>query len=294
MVYACRRLSVALFFYFYSGLGDRQQQNGINYTLDLNTGLTQVLSDGTNTYLYGNGRIAQANSTTEYFIADALGSVRQLVDINSVVTLTQSYAPYGEVTQSVGNGATAYQFTGEMRDANGLVYLRARYYAPQDGRFLSRDTWGGDQNQPMSYNLWLYGYASPSNNTDPSGRETINGGILANYEDEHDANDNTNASRWTFREISIIDQALFKISFAYADAYNQEAKRRAFCIPDKWVEVFILKKLPEPIHPFTAFLTIHGGKITVKKHNRADVTPGERGMFTIGLIFIKLDILKIS
>jgi len=29
-----------------------------NYTLDLNTGLTQVLADGTNTYLYGNGRIA--------------------------------------------------------------------------------------------------------------------------------------------------------------------------------------------------------------------------------------------
>ena len=85
----------------------------------MNTGLPQVLSDGTNTYLYGNGRIAQTGSTTEYFLSDALGSVRQLVDANSAVTLTQSYSPYGEVTQSVGNGATAYQFTGEMRDANG-------------------------------------------------------------------------------------------------------------------------------------------------------------------------------
>ena len=153
----------------YSGLGDRQQQNGINYTLDLNTGLTQVLSDGTNTYLYGNGRIAQTNSTTEYFIADALGSVRQLVDVNSAVTLTQSYAPYGAVTQSIGSGATAYQFTGEMRDANGLIYLRARYYAPQDGRFLSRDPWGGDYTRPLSLNRWNYVEGNPVNLTDPTG-----------------------------------------------------------------------------------------------------------------------------
>ncbi|MBI3242747.1 MAG: hypothetical protein HYZ49_10690 [Chloroflexi bacterium] len=49
--------------YQYNGLGDRVSQtvNGVttNYTLDLNTGLTQVLSDGTNAYLYGNGRIGK-------------------------------------------------------------------------------------------------------------------------------------------------------------------------------------------------------------------------------------------
>jgi len=56
----------------YNGLGDRLRQNVngalTNYTLDLNPsalpavagqamGLTQVLADGTYTYLYGNGRI---------------------------------------------------------------------------------------------------------------------------------------------------------------------------------------------------------------------------------------------
>lgn len=35
-----------------NGLGDRLTQNGINYALDLNAGLTQVLSDGTNQDLY--------------------------------------------------------------------------------------------------------------------------------------------------------------------------------------------------------------------------------------------------
>jgi len=72
------------------------------------------------------------------------------------------------VTQSVGSGATAYQFTGEIRDPNGLIYLRARYYAPQDGRFLSRDTWGGDYNRPLSLNRWNYVEGNPVNAVDPS------------------------------------------------------------------------------------------------------------------------------
>jgi RHS repeat-associated protein len=54
--------------------------------------------------------------------------------------------------------------------ATGLVYLRARYYAPWDGRFLSSDPWSGDYYQPISYNDWLYTYANPINLIDPSGK----------------------------------------------------------------------------------------------------------------------------
>jgi hypothetical protein len=73
----------------YNGLGDRLTQNGVTYTLDLNSGLTQLLADGTNTYLYGADRIAQVNTTTlitDYFLTDALGSVRQLTDTGGAVT----------------------------------------------------------------------------------------------------------------------------------------------------------------------------------------------------------------
>ena len=51
-----------------------------NYTLDFNSGLAQVLSDGTNAYTYGLGRISQTSTTNEYFLSDALGSVRQLIN----------------------------------------------------------------------------------------------------------------------------------------------------------------------------------------------------------------------
>ncbi len=138
--------------------------------MDLNTGLTQALSDGTNTYLYGNGRIAQYDSTAaEYFLTDALGSVRQLTNASGAVTMAKSYDPYGVVTQSAGNAQTDYGYTGEMTDSAGLVYLRARHYAPAMGRFLSRDTWGGDVNRPLSFNRWGYVEGNPINLSDPTG-----------------------------------------------------------------------------------------------------------------------------
>lgn len=101
--------------------------------MDLNTGLTQALNDGTYTYLYGSGRVAQLNTDTlmtDYFLGDALGSARQLTDSNGAVTLSNAYDPYGTVAQSAGAGQSRYGYTGEYQQ-NGLVYLRARHYAPR-------------------------------------------------------------------------------------------------------------------------------------------------------------------
>jgi hypothetical protein len=54
--------------YVYNGLGDRVRSvlDGVSttYTLDLNSGLTQVLADASNTYLYGLSRISQTNEET--------------------------------------------------------------------------------------------------------------------------------------------------------------------------------------------------------------------------------------
>jgi len=140
-----------------------------NYTLDLNTGLTQVLNDGTNTYTYGLGRISQTNTVTEYFLSDALGSVRQLTNASGVITYAKAYDPYGVVTSTNGASQSAYGFTGEQQ-SNNMVYLRSRYYSGSTGRFLTRDTWGGNPNSPMSYNKWNYVGSNPINRTDHTGR----------------------------------------------------------------------------------------------------------------------------
>jgi RHS repeat-associated protein len=161
--------------YSYNGLGDRLSETAneltTQYTMDLNAGLTQVLQDGTNTYLYGAGRIAQYGASgAEYFLGDALGSVRQLVDADGNLTLGRKYKPYGELLIAAGDGATSYGFTNEWTDdSTGDVYLRARWYAPSQGRFLTKDVWEGDYMRPMSFNGWNYVESNPVNFTDPSG-----------------------------------------------------------------------------------------------------------------------------
>jgi RHS repeat-associated protein len=161
--------------YSYNGQGDRVSQTaGITtttYTLDLAAGLTQVLSDGTNTYLYGVGRIAQESTSGEaYFLADALGSVRQLVDANGSLQMVKNYEPYGEVLTSAGDGTTNYGFTGEWTDDYiELVNLRSRMYSPSQSRFLSKDTWAGMFSRPLTLNKWLYVSGNPINLVDPSG-----------------------------------------------------------------------------------------------------------------------------
>jgi RHS repeat-associated protein len=159
--------------YAYSGLGDRLKQiaDGVttDYTLDINAGLTQVLQDGKQTYLYGNLRIAQiAETQTGYFLPDALGSMRQMTDPSADLTLARAYDPYGNVVSSSGAGETMYGYTGEIQ-SGGLVHLRARDYVSQFGRFTSRDTWEGDDSRPLSINKWGYVEGNPVLLSDPSG-----------------------------------------------------------------------------------------------------------------------------
>ena len=159
--------------YAYNGLGDRLREtmngNPTTFTMDLNAGLTQALSDGTKTYIYGNGRIAKAAGTgTEYFLGDALGSVRQMTQGSGTLTYAKAYDPYGVVTTTSGASQTAYGYTSEYT-SQGLVYLRARMYAPNAGRFLTRDTWVGEYNRPLSLNKWMYTEGNPVNYVDPSG-----------------------------------------------------------------------------------------------------------------------------
>ena len=188
--------------YSHNGFGDRLQEtvNGVTttFTMDLNTGLTQALSDGTNTYIYGNGRIAQAaGGGIEYFLGDALGSVCQLTNQSGAITYAKAYDPYGVVTSTSGASQSAYGYTSEFT-SNDLVYLRARHYAPGMGRFLTRDTWMGDYNRPLALNRWMYVEGNPINFTDPTGLCTATGDNWC-FESE----DPRNLTSWLFREMTI-------------------------------------------------------------------------------------------
>ena len=112
------------------------------------TGLPQVVEElvnGTVTrqYMYGLQRISEnqliANVWTPSFYGyDGGGSVRQLTNSVGVVTDTYEYDAFGNSFTKSGTTPNNYLYRGEQFDADlGLYYLRARYYNPQTGRFLS-------------------------------------------------------------------------------------------------------------------------------------------------------------
>jgi RHS repeat-associated protein len=65
-------------------------------------------------------------------------------------------------------------YRGEQYDSDlGLYYLRARYYNPATGRFLSRDPKDGKAKIPATLHRYLYAIGDPANHVDPKGRESM-------------------------------------------------------------------------------------------------------------------------
>ena len=100
-----------------------------------------------------------------------------------VSTKNQAWQPAPNVCNSttalglragcVGNRVRSF-CSGEQYDPDlGLYYLRARYYNPATGRFLSRDPEDGQPNDPASLHKYLYAAGDPVNASDPRGRATI-------------------------------------------------------------------------------------------------------------------------
>jgi RHS repeat-associated protein len=60
-------------------------------------------------------------------------------------------------------------YRGEQYDSDlGLYYLRARYYNPNTGRFMSRDPEDGQLADPRTLHKYLYAGGDPINRVDQS------------------------------------------------------------------------------------------------------------------------------
>ena len=56
-----------------------------------------------------------------------------------------------------------------MMGRQELYYLQSRYYNPETGRFLTRDTFKGEDTVPLSLNKYVYTGNNPVKHTDSSG-----------------------------------------------------------------------------------------------------------------------------
>ena len=143
------------------------------YLVDLVATLPVVISDTEAVYIYGLDIIVQQQAERYYYAHDGLGSVRQLTDESGEIVETYAYDPFG-VPLEGDRVYNPYRFTGEAWDGEvELLYLRARYYHPATGRFVTRDPWPGDVWRPATFNAYVYTEGNPVNRVDPTGLQCM-------------------------------------------------------------------------------------------------------------------------
>ena len=162
--------------YAYDGDGRRTQKktNGVvtTYLWDTLPGLPVILNEtaGTSTtrYEYAGQLLSQADpdGVQSFIHADGLGSTRVLSAVSGDKVGEYNYEVYGATRTQIGSRTTQFQFTGQQADGEtGLIYLRARYYDPAIGIFVSKD--------PVAFlTQSSYGYAqnNPTNLSDLNGQ----------------------------------------------------------------------------------------------------------------------------
>lgn len=189
--------------YTYRADGLRNSKDNTTFVWDGQETVAE-LSGGRVKALYVRGInliYAQTSDGRVYYSYSAHGDVVQLHNSSGVVTRTYSYDAFGVEQNPVAGDTNPWRYCGEYFDLEtGTIYLRARYYDPVIGRFISEDTHWGPQNSiygddpkkatarkddvlgltiytyrpnvitiEQSVNLYVYGLNNPIRFIDPSG-----------------------------------------------------------------------------------------------------------------------------
>jgi len=165
--------------YTYDGLGRRIAVQ------DPAAAATRYVYDGSNVHLeYGAGNTLQAayaqtlviggvlaqsrGGQNSSYVQDGQGSTTALLDSSGHVSASYNYDTFGRPAASnPSSPPQTYSYTGQTYDsASGLYYMRARYYDPGTGRFLSEDP-------VQSANRYAYVGNDPTNLVDPTGAQEL-------------------------------------------------------------------------------------------------------------------------
>ena len=167
----------------YDGAGNRRAKtvSGVNtrYVLSI-LGMSQVLMETNsgnvvqNYYVYGPTgllyRVKADNTTYSYYHYDYRGSTTAITNEAQTVTHSYSYDPFGKVLAKTEADANPFQYVGKygvQYESPTLSFIRARYYDPTIGRFVSED--------PVWHlNLYPYAENNPINFIDFSGNSSAN------------------------------------------------------------------------------------------------------------------------
>ncbi|MEJ8548091.1 RHS repeat-associated core domain-containing protein [Brevibacillus borstelensis] len=172
---------------------------------------TKTADGGETRYVYLNGRVIEeldkngqlkaqniwgnellsrkdvAANKRGYYLYNSHGDVVKVVGENGEELNRYEYDTWGNITAKTEGMSNPFTYSGEVFDAEtGYYYLRARYYDPTVGRFISEDTYKGQVDNPLTLNRYTYVHNNPVRFVDPSGHlaaEGAGGYFGGSYED---------------------------------------------------------------------------------------------------------------
>jgi len=168
--------------YQYDGLWNRISKTGSGTTtkflVDPNGFLPQVIAEMDNGgdilsyYIYdGTGLVAKItpSGSVYYYHYDGIGNTIAITDSSGYMVNKYAYDEFGNLSNAEETISNPFLYVGRYGvtdDDNGLLYMRARYYDPEVGRFINKDPigfLGGD------VNLYACVWNNPVNWIDPEG-----------------------------------------------------------------------------------------------------------------------------
>jgi RHS repeat-associated protein len=111
---------------------------------------------------------ASGSASLNWLMYDGHGNVVRTVDTRFGLSAYQWRGVWGErQTSTLQTGRGYCANLGHQEDETGLVYMRARYYEPTTGRFISEDP------ARDGVNWYLYADGNPVGRVDASGRDSV-------------------------------------------------------------------------------------------------------------------------
>lgn len=140
------------------------------------------------------GVIEEASSEQTAMITDRMGNVVGRLAGSAVAWSSGELTAYGTASghpvpslNEAANLVSVIGWRGMRRDDSGLIWVGARYYDQDGGRFLSTDPWG----HQASLSLYDYGAGDPVNFGDPDGR--LAKGLMEGFNGQDTGSSNSGA-----------------------------------------------------------------------------------------------------
>jgi len=171
--------------YFGDGLRATKAANGTETKyVYLNGKVIEELDESGNVKarnVWGNELLFRKDYVTNqngYYGYNSHGDVVSISDEEGNDVNLYDYDTWGNIVSKTEGMSNPFRYSGEIYDeASGFYYLRARYYDPSIGRFISEDAYKGQMDNPLSLNRYTYVSNNPLRYIDPSGHIQCEGAI---------------------------------------------------------------------------------------------------------------------